>query len=287
MTDFPTEQELSLVPPAAAMEPPAAVPEATEPTAPTDASPVDPTPEATARGQRRGNDRRHGRGRRPPIATSAADASAAGASAAGARAPRPVPPVLEQLAELYPGLFGAVFLPLKRGIFEDLMQAHPGVLDRESLKAGLAIHTRSTRYLQSVAAGLQRHDLAGQAVEAMAPEHVHHALMEVFRRRQARGGEELRAKLVQRLVLAFEASGLSRDDYEARVRGRDEAANALLDEALAEAAARRARDEALLRAFESAGQTVDVFASLYGLDPRAAAQTLARARQRRASAEVG
>ena len=114
--------------------------------------------------------------------------------------------MLEQLAELYPGLFGAVFLPLKRGIFEDLMQAHPGVLDREALKAGLAIHTRSTRYLQSVAAGLQRHDLAGQAVEAMAPEHVHHALMEVFRRRQARGGEDLRPKLVARLIQAFEAS---------------------------------------------------------------------------------
>ena len=142
------------------------------------------------------------------------------------RAARAIPPVLEQLAELYPGLFGEVFL-------QELLAAHPGVLDREALKTGLAIHTRSTRYLQAVAAGLQRHDLAGQAVEAMAPEHVHQALLEVFRRRQSRAGEDLRPKLLQRLIQAFEASGLTREAYDERVRGRDDAANALLDEALA------------------------------------------------------
>jgi ProP effector len=68
------------------------------------------------------------------------------------------------------------------------------------------------------------------------------------------------------------------------VRGRDDAANALLDEALAEAAARRAKDEALLRAFENGGQTIEVFADMYGMDPRAASQTLERARLRRAPA---
>ena len=280
MTDFPTATDPNRVPPAPAPETLAAVPEATERTASAGPAPDVPAPQAGERGPRSRPARRHGRGRRPAASADAAPA-VAGAPAPGARTPRPVPPVLEQLAELYPGLFGAVFLPLKRGIFEDLMQAHPGVLDREALKAGLAIHTRSTRYLQSVAAGLQRHDLAGQAVEAMAPEHVHHALMEVFRRRQARGGEDLRPKLVSRLIQAFEASGLSREDYAARVRGRDETANAVLDEALTEAAARRAKDEALLRAFEGSGQAVDAFAAMYGLDPRAAAQVLERARHRR------
>jgi ProP effector len=197
------------------------------------------------------------------------------------RAPRTTPPVLDQLADLYPGLFGEVFLPLKRGIFQDLLAAHPEVLEREALKAGLAIHTRSTRYLQSVAAGLKRHDLQGQAVEDMAPEHVHHALLEVFRRRQGRAGEDLRPKLRSRIVQAFEASGLSSEAYAELVRGRDEAANAVLDEALAEAAARGAKDEALLRAFEASGQTVEGFADMYGMDPRAAAQMLERARHRR------
>ncbi len=189
-------------------------------------------------------------------------------------------PVLEKLAALYPHLFGDMFLPLKRGIFQDLLAAHPDAFERETLKDALAFHTRSTRYLSSVAAGHQRHDLQGQAVETMAPEHVHHALLEVFRRRQGRANEDLRPKLIERIVQAFEASGLSREAYAELVRSRDEAANAALDEALAEAAARSAKDEALLRAFEASGQkTVQAFADMYGMDPRAATLSLNRARR--------
>ncbi len=189
-------------------------------------------------------------------------------------------PVLEKLAALYPHLFGDMFLPLKRGIFQDLLAAHPDAFERETLKDALAFHTRSTRYLSSVAAGHQRHDLQGQAVEAMAPEHVHHALLEVFRRRQGRANEDLRPKLIERIVQAFEASGLSREAYAELVRSRDEDANAALDEALAEAAARSAKDEALLRAFEASGQkTVQAFADMYGMDPRAATLSLNRARR--------
>lgn len=193
-----------------------------------------------------------------------------------------IEPVLEQLASLYPHLFGATFRPLKRGIFQDLLDAHPEAFQRDALKDALAFHTRSTRYLTAVAAGQPRVDLQGKSVEPMAPEHVHHALLEVFRRRQQRGGEDLRPKLRDRLVQAFEQSGLSREDYAQLVHGRDEAANALLDEALAIAAERRARDEALLRAFEASGQEqVDAFAGMYGLDPRDAAKSLERARRSR------
>ena len=72
--------------------------------------------------------------------------------------------------------------------------------------------------------------------------------------------------------------------YAERVQGRDEKTNALVADALAEADARAAKDEALLRAFEGSGQAVDAFAAMYGLDPRAAAQVLERARHRRALA---
>ena len=199
-----------------------------------------------------------------------------------ARPPKPdVFPVLEKLAALYPALFGAVFLPLKRGIFQDLLAAHPDAFEREPLKAALSLHTRSTRYLTAVAGGQQRHDLAGQPVEAMAPEHVHHALLEVFRRRQGRSTEDLRPKLRKRLVQAFETSGLSREAYTGLVRSRDESANALLDEALAESGERAAKGEALLRAFDASGQTVVAFADMYGLEPQAAARTLEQARRSR------
>jgi ProP effector len=217
-------------------------------------------------------------------ATASTQAATAGPAAQqGPRAPR-TQPVLEQLAHFYPHLFGATFLPLKRGIFQDLLAAHPDVFKRAALKDALGFHTRSTRYLVEVAAGRQRHDLQGQPVEAMAPEHVYQALLEVFRRRQSRGREDQRPKLRERIIAAFEQSGLSREAYAQLVRGRDEAANALLDEALAQAAARSAKDEALLRAFDASGAGVEGFADMYGLDPRAAARSLERARRARAPA---
>jgi ProP effector len=207
-----------------------------------------------------------------------AEAPEANTPATPKRAAKPdVFPVLEKIAALYPKLFGAVFLPLTRGIFQDLLEAHPDAFERESLKAALSMHTRSTRYLTAVAAGEQRHDLQGQPVEAMAPEHVHHALLEVFRRRQMRGKEDLRPKLVARIVVAFEASGLTPLAYAELVRSRDEGANAVLDEAMVEAQARAAKTEALLQAFKASGKTVDEFADMYGMDPRAVSRMLARA----------
>ena len=185
-------------------------------------------------------------------------------------------PLLDRLATLYPQLFGAVFLPLKRGIFQDLLSAHPDLCERNMLKAALALHTRSTRYLTAVAAGQQRHDLQGQSVEPMAPEHVHQALLEVFRRRQLRSKEDLRPKLVERIAKAFDDSGMSAMDYAALVHGKDPAANALLDDALAQSQERAARSEALLRAFDASGQTSQAFAEMYGVDPREVARTLAR-----------
>ena len=226
-----------------------------------------------------------------PVAGTEAHAAvdAAGATPPAAqpaiRPARPdVFPVLERLAALYPVLFGAVFLPLKRGIFQDLLEAHPEVFGRDALKAALSLHTRSTRYLTAVASGQQRHDLQGLAVEAMAPEHVHHALLEVFRRRQGRTKEDLRPKLRSRMLQAFEASGLSREAYCELVRSRDEEANTLLDEALAESSERAARGEALLRAFEASGQTLEAFADMYGLEPHAARRTLDQARRLKAAA---
>lgn len=178
-----------------------------------------------------------------------------------------VHPVLDKLAHLHPPLFGARFLPLKVGIFQDILAAHAGEFTKEELKAALGFHARSTRYLEAVAGGAQRHDLAGTPVEAIAPEHVHHAIMEVFKRRQQRSKQDLRPWVVTRLVRAIEASELSREDYIARVNARDDAALALLDEAFAEIAGRKAKHEALRRAYEASGKSVEEFAEMYGLQP--------------------
>ena len=190
---------------------------------------------------------------------------------------KPLHPLLAQLAELYPALFGAVLRPPQRRIFHDLLDAHPEVLDKEGLKAALALHTRSTRYLSAVARGLQRHDLSGQPVEALLPEQVHHALVEVFRRRQTRTAEDLSPKFRQRVAQAFEQSGLSREAYAEKVLGRDEQVNALTMEALADVASRQARDEALRRAFGASGLSEADFASSYGMPLREVMRALGRA----------
>jgi hypothetical protein len=190
---------------------------------------------------------------------------------------RKVHPVLERLFELYPKMFGARFLPLKLGVYQDLLALHADEFKKEDLKVALGLHARSTRYLEAVAAGVPRHDLSGAPVEPVAPEHVHHAILEVFKRRQARTAEDLRPWLRERLVAAIETSGLAREDYVMTMRGGDEASNAALDEAFAEVGARAAKREALRRAFDASGKSVPEFAEMYGMAPEEVERALARA----------
>jgi hypothetical protein len=211
-----------------------------------------------------------------PVTDAAPDAATAEAAAP---APKParnaaVQPVLEKLFELYPHLFGAEFLPLKLGIFQELLAAHPEQFQRDTLKLALGLHTRSARYLQSVAAGKQRHDLQGAPVEDVSPQHIYLALLELFRRRQSRSRVDLRPSFHVQLIHAFQASGLSRQDYQSMVQTNDEDATALLAEAFAEYDQWRAKQEALVRAFEGSGKPLEEFADMYGMNPRDVAYAL-------------
>lgn len=179
-----------------------------------------------------------------------------------------VQPVLEKLFEFYPQLFGERFLPLKLGIFQELLAAHPDVFKRDTLKVALGVHTRSTRYLQSVAAGLQRHDLQGQPVEDVAPEHIYLSIVELFQRRQARSKEDLRPKLYAQLMAAYDKSGLSKQDYLARIGAPAEAIQTVLDDALAEVDQQRARRAALVKAYQASGKTPEEFADMLGMSVR-------------------
>ena len=237
----------------------------TEPVSPTIENTA-PAADAPVRAERRPN-HRGGRGR--PEATKAPS-----------RPAREVHPVLVQLAQLHPVLFGEVAQPLKRGIFQELLAVHGEALDKAGLKVALAIHTRSTRYLSAVASGAPRHDLEGNVVEAMAPEHVFHALVEVFKRKKPRDGEDLQAKLRRRMGMAFVASGLSREAFLEVVQVRDEATQALLDAAMAEVAEQDAKAEAVQRAYVASGSgDVRAFADMYGMNAHAVMRQLHRAQQ--------
>ena len=206
------------------------------------------------------------------------------APAAPKAPPRPRHPVVEKLAGMYPALFGDQPLPLKRGIFQDLMAAHPDAFEKNELKVALGLHTRSPRYLNAVAMGEPRHDLQGNVVEAMAPEHVFHALVEAFRRRKPREGEDLQVKLRRRMGMAYIASNLARDDFLARVQVKDEATQALLAAAMQEVAEFDAKAEALATAHAASGKSVAEFAEMYGMHPAAAERHLQRAAQIKAIA---
>ncbi len=209
----------------------------------------------------------------------------------GARAPQParpqreVNPLLEKLFELHPKLFGAQFLPLKLGVFQDILARHPDVFKKDELKLAMGQHARSTRYLESVAAGLARHDLDGNAVEPVAPEHVHHAILEVFRRRQARSKEDLRPRVISKIVAAIEASGLPREEYAERVRVQDESANALVDEALSQLKLEAAKRDALMATFTASGKSEAEFADMYGMDPAEVVSVLDRVRRDQATSD--
>jgi ProP effector len=195
--------------------------------------------------------------------------------AGGRKAPRPVHPLLHKLFELYPRLFGARFLPLKLGVFQDLVAAHPEALPAAELKVALGLHTRSTRYIEAVASGLPRHDLQAKPVEPVAPEHVHHAVLELYKRRSGKAPEQAREKAVQQLAAAIEASGLSREDYRERFTSPDDNVQSVLEEALSAVAQKNARREALQSAYQASGKTVAEFAEMYGLDPGEAKKLLA------------
>ena len=247
----------------------------------------------TRKRSRGGRGRRGGKGERPTAETGQAPAAQKAQQPAGQRparkdgapAPRKVHPVLERLFELYPQLFGARFRPLKLGIYQELLAAHGDEFKAEDLKLAMGLHARSTRYLECVAAGHPRHDLQGHPVEPVAPEHIHHAILEVFRRRQGRTKDDLSGQLRDRIIAAIEASGVGREAYAERVRARDDASNAALDDALAELARQAAKREALMRAFEASGKTEAEFADMYGMDPKEVARTLQRVRRDKADSE--
>lgn len=284
-----TDANETAAPAAEAITATAAPAAASTPTISTDAKPEG---DAAARKPRR----RGGRGRNKakpegdgtPAAAPATEAAPGKDAGKARKGPHPA---LEKLFELYPNLFGARFLPLKRGVYEELVARHPDAFKAEDLKLAMGLHARSTRYLESVAAGHPRRDLEGQVVEPMAPEHVHHAILELYRRRLNRTPEAereaLRVQTVTRIARAIEASGLEREDYAVLVRSRDADINAIVDEALASLSAQVAKAEALLRAFEASGKSEQEFADMYGMKPGEVARTLQRARAARKAAEPG
>ncbi|HSV81564.1 MAG TPA: hypothetical protein VLK85_20395 [Ramlibacter sp.] len=116
------------------------------------------------------------------------------------------------------------------------------------MRSALAVHYRSD-------CACLRHNLQGKPVEPVAPEHVHHAILELYKRRSGKAPEQAR-QLPRALHLARRQRAFD-------ARGR------------LTMVAQRARREALQNAFKASGKTVAEFAEMYGLDLMEAKRLLA------------
>jgi ProP effector len=113
-------------------------------------------------------------------------------------------------------------------------------------------------------------------VEPVAPEHVHHAILELYKRRSGKTPERARQQAVQQLAAWIEASGLSRDACRERFTSPHDDLQSLLEDALSMVAQKNARREALQNAFKASGKTVAGFAEMYGLELTEAKRMLAQ-----------
>ena len=92
----------------------------------------------------------------------------------------------QQLAALFPALFGKRARPLKLRIQADIQARAPGVFTKAVLSAFLRRYTGSTSYLQSLAHSTERFDLDGNPAGELSEEHREQARQEVQRRRALR-----------------------------------------------------------------------------------------------------
>lgn len=178
--------------------------------------------------------------------------------------------VLTLLAQRFAGLWGEQVRPLKRGIFQDLETVLGDTVPRAALKEALARHTRSTPYLRALASGQPRCDLQLQAVEPVSLEHRLGALLELYRRRSRRAEQDPQAQrqaqqAMQRgLQQALQAGDGGRMEVMALTATWPDALQAMVQMACEEYERQRARDAALLAAFEASGQSPVEFAKTWG-----------------------
>lgn len=185
----------------------------------------------------------------PPVATQAASLS-------------PVE-CAQQLAELFPSLFGKRPKPLKLRIQADIQARVPGVFTKAVLSAFLRRYTGSTSYLQALAHATQRFDLDGQPAGELSEEHREQARQEVQRRRALREERFAQEREAARAVQEKEREAQRRDEEARRDRAR------------------------LLRDFESTRLTRANFCALKGIAEPELEGRLAVARQEAMQSAAG
>jgi ProP effector len=170
-----------------------------------------------------------------------AEPAAVAAVAAVAAAPQMAPAeCARELRARFPALFGDSPKPLKLRIQADIQERAPGVFTKKALSIFLHRYTGSTSYLVALSRAKQRFDLDGQPGDALSDEHRAAATAELQRRRavheERRAAEDAARRQRAQLLRDFETSTLTRSNFCALKGVTEEALDALLEQARAEAA---------------------------------------------------
>lgn len=164
------------------------------------------------------------------------------------------------LRERFPSVFGPKWRPLKIGVLNDLIEAlGPNVPPRQ-IQRLIISRTSRIEYLQAISLGGHRYNLAGEVDGEITPsdqEYAHRRLAEEQARRHA-ASEAIGHR--SRFLKAFEASGMSLEEYAANTGIPLSTAHSDYDRGTYERALRRAKREVLSRKFEASGLTVEQFA---------------------------
>ncbi len=163
---------------------------------------------------------------------------------------------LRDLAIRFPEVFGrGIVRPLKIGIHRDVQAAYGPELDEKKVLRAISDLTSTRAYLQAVVAGSHRHALDGSPAGVVTQEEAAAArdLLEAPKREQA--ARKVRSALVKRV----EASGLLPRAYMLRENLEERAFWASYQKGLHERAIRVAEREAMVRAFEESGLSVEAY----------------------------
>jgi|GEM_PF-4293325 len=163
-----------------------------------------------------------------------------------------------EIRNLYPEIFGSSIRPLRVGILQDLVAAHPDQIS--VLKVFLRKHTSRQDYLMAVASGGPRYGLHGAVSGEVAESEQAHANA-LLRKLKIKQTSPIDIRKRSFLLKSFEASGLKRRQF-AESQGIEISQLDLeLSKAENERAERRAQRLHLVEAFERSGLSPEDFAN--------------------------
>lgn len=169
----------------------------------------------------------------------------------------------QSICQLYPEVFGSHIRPLKIGIANDLMAAHPA-LPKKLMHTILGGHTRRVAYIAALAAGGPRYALDGTPSGEVTEQERSDARARLKTIRESKQENQLAEKARSQILKDYEANTLSFAEFaEHRGMSHDQLTSDP-DKARHERARRHAARLKLVESYKSSGLDIETFAAKSG-----------------------